>query len=66
MQEFDAMRKNFEIKEQELIALEEKLNARESVSSCTLLFFIRRFFVKHISNLVILYYVGFLTNQSQC
>jgi hypothetical protein len=38
MQEFDAMRKNLEIKEQELLALEEKLNARERVSCCTLFF----------------------------
>lgn len=30
------MRLNLETKEKELLALEEKLNARERVSSCTL------------------------------
>lgn len=37
-QEFDVVRLNLEAKEKELLALEEKLNARERVSSCTLFF----------------------------
>lgn len=36
MQEYDAMRMNLEVKENELLALEEKLNARERVRPISL------------------------------
>lgn len=35
MQECDSMRMNLDLKEKELSAWEEKLNAREKVCSCT-------------------------------
>lgn len=37
MQEYDTMRINLEMKEKELLALEEKLNARERVRPISLL-----------------------------
>jgi len=38
MQECDSMRMNLDLKEKELSAWEEKLNAREKVYSCTFSF----------------------------
>lgn len=38
MQEYEAMRNNLEIKEEELLKLEEKLKAREMVSAYIYLF----------------------------
>lgn len=47
MQEFDAMRTNLEMKEKELLALEEKLDNRERVSSSAL-FFLVEDILRHI------------------